>query len=852
MPTAEAGGGLGALLRFALAAGVWVLPGFALHRLVHRRRDGDPLLAVAFAPALAAFATTVAAFLALATGIPVVRFPWVLLVLAAAAAAILVLVRSRPPAGELPDAPGAAARWVGFLSVALLVLGGAWVGGTLRFTTDAPDHVGTLREILASGRYFPTEAFHLGAGILGADPRKGLLHPVYAALSRLAGLDPAAFWRWLPALTGAFPFLAGYGFLRSAGYRAGWALAGAWVLTLSWNGGPGGDLLGISGYPNQVGAALFWLGFGASIGALRRPGTGAVAAAAMVLAAAVTVHPMYVVFVALLGGMLLLYALGPARPRGPALRVVVILGAALAVVLVPYLLYRYTQYRPGNPIHTAVQGMLFLGDRTFIADPGLLWRHLGWAGLVGFPAAAVVFLPRWRRGAAPFLIALALVAMALLTLNPLFVPVLQERLTYLVFRSLWILPAGLAAGAALGLLAAGERGALGAGDFAPGAPASPAPGPGRPARAGALLVAAAVILPAALSLPRWTEQAPARDGIANPRIWRADLAAVDAALPPRSTVLSDPVTSYLLPAFTTQRTVAPYDQHSSPNDSLALGRILAARDVLSPGVPLLTAWETARRWGADYVLVNTAFPGPVRTDYWSFDRNALRARERAFRGSPLFRPLLDRDGFALFAVAPTLPDSLPPEDLRSPVLTVPAPPGPPILDREGLALVGASAGPDTLSCRDTLAVRLTWTPTRAGLPPEPLRASLRLDALDAPGRGRPAEKLLRKLAAAATGTRYRARTDWIPSGGRLAFDRWTPGRAITDTVRIRPPCALAPGRYAVTVTVNRIPHMPNYRLRDYLSNRDLYAGPAVDTVTVVPRPLTAASRRRCPPATRPR
>jgi hypothetical protein len=835
------GGGFG----FLLAAILWLLPGAFLARLLRQGGREDPVLFAAASAGFATAASTLVAFAGAVTGFPAGRFDLVLAALGILALAGLVLVRRRRIEEEPADGDPRDELWdtLGLVSIVLMVAAGAWIGSTLRISADAPDHVGTLREILTSGRFFPTEAFHLGAGSLGFDPRKGLLNPVYAGLSDLAGMNPVDFWRLLPALTAVFPFLAGYGFLRWTGFTRGWALVGGWIVVLTWNQGPGGDLFAISAYPNQAGADVFWLATGASLAALRAPGPARLTTAALLAWAAVAVHPMYVVFLAMFYAIAGCWALFAAPRRGDAVAALVVMAAGAGLVLVPYLFYRFGQYAPANPIHTEIQGMLFLSDRFYVADPGRLWIHLGWAGLVGYPVALVVYLRHRREGLVPFYVIVSILLMGFLTLNPFVVPILQTKLTYLVFRTFWLLPPGIAVGLALPLLLSRPSRALAEGSFGgaaqavhdPRAVPSEAPAPrARGRRIWAGVLAVAVLLPALATLPRWPLRSPERDGRGNALAYRRALEDLDHALPNRSVILSDPVTSYLLPTFTSQRVVAPFDQHSSPNDSLAVPRTLAARDVLSLSVPVREAWRLARKWNAAYVVVNTAFPRGISTNFWSYDRAALERREEELAASPYFRSVFEDRGLVAFRVLPEpLPERWTPPSTRE---TFPAPAvRDTLLAREGVALLSARASADTIACSDTLRMAFVWASTRDDLPPQAVHAALRLDALNAPGRGLPAEKMLRKIAAKLRGERYRYRTDWIPGGGRLAPDHWPRGRALADTVRVRPPCALAPGPYAVTVTVNRLPNMPNLRLRDYWSDADLYSGPAVDTVQVVRR-----------------
>jgi hypothetical protein len=84
--------------------------------------------------------------------------------------------------------------------------------------------------------------------------------------------------------------------------------------------------------------------------------------------------------------------------------------------------------------------------------------------------------------------------------------------------------------------------------------------------------------------------------------------------------------------------------------------------------------------------------------------------------------------------------------------------------------------------------------------------------------------------------RYRHRQDWIPGAGTgisaLPPDLWRPGKVENDRIVVRVPAGLAPGRYAVLMGVGSFPNMPNHTLADYFTDRDLYSGVPVDTVTI--------------------
>jgi hypothetical protein len=71
------------------------------------------------------------------------------------------------------------------------------------------------------------------------------------------------------------------------------------------------------------------------------------------------------------------------------------------------------------------------------------------------------------------------------------------------------------------------------------------------------------------------------------------------------------------------------DQHSSPNDSLALTRILDARDALDPWGSWARMREVVTRYGVDAIVLNDRITEPLMFDYWSPNHEwfvAARAR----------------------------------------------------------------------------------------------------------------------------------------------------------------------------------------------------------------------------------
>ena len=179
---------------------------------------------------------------------------------------------------------------------------------------------------------------------------------------------------------------------------------------------------------------------------------------------------------------------------------------------------------------------------------------------------------------------------------------------------------------------------------------------------GLLLVGCAPAVRAAIP-PIWlTEPTARREALVSPLPWRTGIEALAARLPARAVVLTDPVTGYaVLPALSGLKATAVLDQHSSPNDSLAIERIVQARDVLSPAVPPRRRQGSRGPAGPAYVLVNGRFTEPTLSLYMTMDPRALAERQREFSGSAAWAEVAREDGFVVYRPLPdsaaTTPDS---------------------------------------------------------------------------------------------------------------------------------------------------------------------------------------------------
>jgi len=684
-------------------------------------------------------------------------------------------------------------------------------GPPVTYMSDTPDHLGTIRRMLASGDPFPRDAFFRDAGAAGVDPRKGLWHPCVALVCALSRVDPAPAWHTLAAILAALAVLTAAGFaFRLGGPLA--AAAGGWGMLLGYGGGLGTPYLGEAVFATKLADVLALATASALLDDLeQRSPRSRVAVAGLALGAVLT-HVFAAIQFAITFGALGVGLLVRDRAASAALRRLAVTAVVCALVAGPYLAWRaHGAYAPVNPIHTETQGMLTLARGVRIISVGAVWDWLGPLWLL-FPLSLVWWARAVREPGVLYLLTTTLAVGALMFLPPV-VGWLEPRLGYLLMRLPWLLPVGPAAA----FLVARAQAAWSAGRrFGAVAPAAVL----ALAFAGPLADAAHAIV-----------GRPAQNSVlehANISRWRDALAWMDKGLPAGTVVLSDPATSYSIPAFTRHWVTALADQHSSPNDPLALARILDARDALDPCAPWARTAQVVSRWGATAIALNGRFPEPPGLDYWSPTRDwYAAARTRLERAPAAFERVFDRERFTVYvihrdALAKLTDGAAPrpfvrPRDRHDPGLDLG--PGLPQLVSFKLDARRAARG-------DTLAGRIEWRAARP-LPAGSYTVALRFDRplpADVPRSPEAVSKVWRKLVERVRHERYRFRADHLPTNGDYGVDRWQADEVVRDPFRVVVPADVAPGTYAVRVCMVRQPHYPNLELRDLTSDDDLLSG----------------------------
>jgi hypothetical protein len=689
-----------------------------------------------------------------------------------------------------------------FVAAAVLV---ATSGATLPWNSDGPDHLAFVREVVEENDVFPDRVFYADGDGTRPDPRKGFLHPTYAALWLVSGLDPIRFWQLLPALMLPLHLLAFSLFARAT---IGWSRA-FWVpglLLLATVGGADPGWLDRAAYPSTMILPVAWMA-GARFLEARGTGVrGTILTGALILGTGVLVH-LFAYPLALVTLLCLLPAALTRRGEGPTRLPA---AAAFAAGGLPFLLWRaFVSRGEVNFIHGHEQGMLEIAGPWVTASPVEWWSYLGWAGILAM--GVLPFLGRDLRGRRAVL-GLCLLPPALL-LVPFLSSVIFQVLRYLAVRFLLLVPPAL-------VLCLAFRGGLRRGWSRRGL-----------LRRSALLVSTAVLL--VLGVVPQLEARASRylaDRSPEPEAWKkwAGLTSRLEELQGSCVLLSDPVTSYLIPALTRHHVVCTLHQHGSPLDPRDVERSRLVRDVfLAPS----RALDRLSEEEVDFVLVHRrtlGLEGIYWAEYleWASPVDSLDAHPHAFRKVEetehyaLYRVPADREGWsgAGTAARPAPPAA---ESARAQG---------PLGFPEGVELAAWHLSSSRVRPGGTLGLDLSWRRSSPIEDPRPLWAIARINARvpESSLFSKHYGKIFRRFLEIGHGILYRQRRDFVlrgapdPGHGELPPDLWREGviyrhhedlPVFPDAVR---------EEHTLHIQVRARAFLENYRLSDWLRDDDSF------------------------------
>jgi len=351
-----------------------------------------------------------------------------------------------------------------------------------------------------------------------------------------------------------------------------------------------------------------------------------------------------------------------------------------------------------------------------------------------------------------------------------------------------------------------------------------------------VLVAMAMVVVPLFRKSAFSPSVLSAERVHGPDRWARGLVQLAGALPRGSIVASDPVTSYLMSAFTPYYVVCTLDQHAPPNDLHIEQRMAAARDIVSPFTTAREKELLIQRHNVSHVVVNETIPENLILNYWTLEPGAAQDSEETFRSLRYeFETIPLSDGLTAFRWKHDERLSTLPRPVPRPVVAMLPTHAQRMGVRSGEAVLEGVVihGARILPAGGELVLDLYWSRDR-DLPPGTYVVTIRFDRKDLalPFDGRPFPKVTRKLVERWKGVRYRFRADHMIHGGLFAPDAWKLGDIVEDDVRIAVPSDIAPGRYRVQARMLRVANQPNHEWRDYFYDDDTYTGVEIGEVTI--------------------
>lgn len=769
-------------------------------------------------------------------------------------AADLRRYRLPAPLAALPAPGGKEWPWV----LPVLLLG--WIamlaqGGSLGYVHDSLDYAGYVNRMLHEGRIDLVSGSFKDVAGLTPDPRRGAFHLAGAFLCRLSGVTPVEMWRAFPTFLVPLALWVFYAAARRLLQSARSAFA-ALLFFVGATFFTGDHFINNLAYASRLGWVYSWTGLWAAALYLDRekqdntpppdwrpwratgPEAGRPVLGLVILAAPILlgIHILSAAqYLLSLAAFTWTWALSPLEPR-PVRRALLLLPLLAAVALLPLLLLKLGQsYSAANPLFDHPQGLLYLGDGWAVLSPAHLAAWYGWPGLLGL-LAALPLLPRVRRDrTAAYLVGSTLLPL-LIVLNPIAIRVIEGAKAHsLLFRVLLVAPCFQVLG--WWTVWAARR------------------------LAGRRRVVPALVFLAALAATFGLHFRSASQFWATPEQKRAAwgempelitaLRFLDDTVRTPAVVASDPITSYMIPAYTRHFVITPFDQHSSPADDRTVERIQDAHGILSAYVPLRETLRLLRKHGTEYILLNQSFPYYQKTYYTLIAPGTYELQREKFRSRPeIFAPVYGAGTVFLYRFldpgTETAGDGL---DPPNPHLALPAGeaegasrealsarfdldpfPGAPV---GGLELVGARPDSAVYHRGSPMSVRTLW---RRGARPLvlPVSAFLRIQTtypsalFDSPVLGKP----YRFWYEARHRAHYRWGRDREPLAWIFPPYLWEPGAAYREEISLTLPYSLQPGEYDVRIRLHEVPCNPNFRLSDLLRLDDSLNGVVIGRITV--------------------
>jgi hypothetical protein len=748
--------------------------------------------------------------------------------------------------------PPRARSWIMFallFVLSFLIFSGT---GELAWHTDSLDHVSFIRRSLDSGVLFPRDSFYREGDGVSLDPRKGLWHPVLSLWTYQSHAPADRVWRALPGFVACFAMSS---FLLLALELSGSTLCTivSLGLFLLFYGGEGFGWLTKLGLSRNIVQVTLWADLAFLISYYRSGNAGYLFVTFLASCMGAAFH---VAFALLAGTVLLglsLYVTCFPGGRGWRAAFWRSVPVQLAGVALPLAVRASAAFAPANVIHTHVQGMLIFARHLAIVDPAEIATRYGLVFFYAVGLAPFFFLAA-RRSERRGLVFMLFIVPVCIVFDPLLAAAMEERIGYLHYRILDAAPvlvilALVVAGLFEILLTGGTASRMARDGVRSRGPVRGALN--RVLAAGCIAVL--ILYPVRSSVPRLEKSARGCLGKQEEptREYAALFEALGKRIPGRSVIASDPLTSYVLSAYTDHFVTVTLDQHGSPVDTNAMDRLREARNLMSPVCAISASSAWLAREGVDYVLLN--MDPPVHGDFFnSFVPGASGAEYEKLRACPsVLTEVLAVGSFRLFGVRRDALESVQPGGCGAArAASVPCGgDGAGRVDDEEWQKLVVGTGMDVgsgfvlesltvdnymLGPGDTLRGHFCWRASGDVPFGLPIELAVRIDTSFPKGRlyrewyG----KQYRRIIERRNGRFWRLTWQSRLMSGWAYPDMWGTRGAVRQDFSLPLSRALAPGAYELRVKVRRVPYLPNRYVRDYLSNDDSLQGAPVGMIYI--------------------
>jgi len=694
---------------------------------------------------------------------------------------------------------------------------------SLGFRGDAYDHIGYIRTIAAENNLEPAGVLSAipGEEAAASDPRKGSFHGLIAAVCMLSNTEIPYAWVRLPIVFAPAAVLAFTAFASALLPGAGHALA-ALLFFLLFQGGLAHRFYSLIAYGQHLSLVYYSVLFLLCLAYADVPKHRRLIAICVLIVGGGVIHIDVLMHAGLMIAAFMLFQRSFGFTRAPMWRLV--LASTLSAVIVAAWKLT-TAYGGGNAIHLHPQGLLYfmkMGAPNFVVSPIEILKKYSLPFLGGLVMVPALFLLRRHRRYARMCFALSLPPI-LLALNPWVTPLLYDRLGYLVQRFVLNIPSFAITVLLLGALVSwAQRGPI-----------------------FRKLVAIATVFV-------WTKFVWLGMGA-----WAADVNRIrfgapvvrpqgelglmidffNERVPAGAIVLSDPVTSYFLSAYSDVKVVTLVNQHANPNDVHGLERVIFARQAMSVFTSQIELMETVRRFGVHYVAVNGAFAGPIDEYMADWNPRVLPVLLQKFEESDgEFRRVHRTDGISVYRYEgrgavearwfPVVPFVDPVDGT---------------FDICGVVDVGDYVEVEKIRVHqptavpgEKISITVVYRKNRELAIPLPLRLYLRFEnpKYFEASRSFAGDKFLRRYRERRDAAFERFRIDRTPFEGLYTPDMWPVGQSVHETFSVRLPTDLNETRYEIQYRVEPYPVIPNFSVRDLLFNDDSFAGRACSEIEI--------------------